>query len=104
MDPEVAVKETTRSVSTPEGEAGVYIARPDGDGPFPVVLFFHHGPGFDEGSKQAVRMIAEEGYYVAAPDRYWREQPWLTFDMAKARSEGPDSEETKRLFKILRGT
>ena len=28
---------------------GVHIVRADGDGPFPVIVFFHHGPGLDEG-------------------------------------------------------
>jgi carboxymethylenebutenolidase len=98
------MQETSRTIHTPDGEAGVHTARPDGDGPFPVVLFFHHGPGFDEGSKEAVRMIAEQGYYVAALDRYWREQPWMQFNMAKAMAEGPRSDEMRRLFSVLRGT
>ena len=96
--------ETTGTITTPDGEAGLFIARPDGDGPFPVVIFFHHGPGFDEGSKDAVRMIAEQGYYVAALDRYWREEPWLELDMAKAMAEGPNSDDMKRLFALVRGT
>ena len=54
----------------------VHVVKPDGDGPFPVVLFFHHGPGFDEGSKQLVQTIADRGYYVAAIDRYHRFEPW----------------------------
>ncbi|MEZ5264342.1 MAG: dienelactone hydrolase family protein [Acidimicrobiales bacterium] len=29
-----------------------------------LVVFFHHGPGLDEGSKQTMARIAEWGYYV----------------------------------------
>ena len=80
----------------------VYVQKPDGDGPFPVIVFFHHGPGFDEGSKQAVRMIADQGYFVAAPDRYRRFEPWVEFDLATMRD--PDSPERERMMNMLFGT
>lgn len=54
----------------------VHVEQPDGDGPFPVIVFFHHGPGFDAGSEEAARMIADQGYFVVAPDRYRRFEPW----------------------------
>lgn len=91
-----------RSVSGPEGEIGVHVVRPDGDGPFPVVVFFHHGPGYDEGSKEAARMIAAQGYYVVVPDRYWREEPWIEFDLKKMRE--PGSEEGRRMFGLILDT
>ena len=81
------------------------MAKPDGDGPFPVVVFFHHGPGFDDGSKQLVEMIADRGDYVAAIDRYHRFEPWVRFDMAKARDpKNPDNPERKRMMSMLFGT
>jgi carboxymethylenebutenolidase len=78
--------------------------RPDGDGPFPVVVFFHHGPGFDEGSDEAVQMIADAGFYVAALDRYWRHEPWITFDMAKLRSPEEPNPERDRFMSVITGT
>ena len=80
------------SVPTPDGEMGAYVRRPDGDGPFPVVVYFHHGPGLDGGSKQSMDLLADAGYYVASHDRYNRHGAWLTFDTKALRSEGPDSE------------
>ncbi|HEX9258644.1 MAG TPA: dienelactone hydrolase family protein [Acidimicrobiales bacterium] len=96
--------EETRSIDTPDGPLGVYSCRPDGAGPFPVVMFFHHGPGMDEGSKQAAARIAAGGHYVVAHDRYHRFGPWITADIAALRAAGPDSDEAKRFWGILLGT
>ena len=67
----------TLTLSTSDGDLGVHIERPDGDGPFPVIVSFHHGPGLDDGSRDAMRMLAEAGFYVISHDRYHREAPWL---------------------------
>jgi carboxymethylenebutenolidase len=80
----------TRTITTKDGEMGVVVSHPDGDRPFPVVLFFHHGPGLDDGSQQAVRTISDAGYYVIAPDRYYRHGSFLAFDMRALRSPDAD--------------
>jgi carboxymethylenebutenolidase len=64
------------TLATPDGDMGVHVVRPDGDGPYPVIVFFHHGPGLDDGSKEAMQNLADEGYYVISHDRYHREAPW----------------------------
>ena len=46
----VGMETSTDEITTPSGPMGVHVVRPDGDGPFPVIVFFHHGPGLDEGS------------------------------------------------------
>jgi carboxymethylenebutenolidase len=93
------------SIATADGEMGAYVRRPDGDGPFPVIVYFHHGPGLDEGSKESMQLLANAGYYVVSPDRYHREGPWLTFDPAAMRSGGPEADAIrKRMFSILLGT
>jgi carboxymethylenebutenolidase len=76
---------------------GIYAVRPDGDGPFPVVVFFHHGPGLDEGSKETMAHIAEWGYYVVTHDRYHRAEPWY-----QMRSRSDD--EMKKMFGLVLGT
>ena len=79
---------------------GVHIVRPDGDGPFPVIVFFHHGPGLDEPSKTTMQMLADHGYYVISHDRYHREGPWyhLTPEMRS------DQDTMKKFFGVLTGT
>jgi carboxymethylenebutenolidase len=76
---------------------GVHIERPDGDGPFPVVVFFHHGPGLDDGAKKTMARIAEWGYYVISHDRYHRAEPWYTM---KSRAD----DEMKKMFGLVMGT
>ena len=67
----------THTLTTPDGDMDVHVVRPDGDGPFPVVVFFHHGPGLDGPSKETMQMLADAGYYVISHDRYHREQAWF---------------------------
>ncbi len=72
-------------VPTPEGDMGIQVVHPDDDGPFPVIVFFHHGPGLDDGSELAMRSLADAGYYVVSHDRYHRERPWYVLTPATAR-------------------
>jgi carboxymethylenebutenolidase len=94
----------TRTITTSDGEMGVVVNHPDGDGPFPVVLFFHHGPGLDEGSQQVAATISEAGYYVISPDRYYRHGRFLVFDMAKRTAGGADPEAALDFRAIFAGT
>jgi carboxymethylenebutenolidase len=105
FDVGVSMTEEMLSVPTPDGEMGAYVRRPDGDGPFPVIVYFHHGPGLDGGSKESMQRLANAGYYVVSPDRYHREGAWLTFDPKVMRSGTPEGDELrKRMFSILLGT
>jgi carboxymethylenebutenolidase len=88
---------TTEMISSPSGPMGVHVVRPDGDGPFPVVVFFHHGPGLDEGSKRTMARIADWGYYVVSHDRYHRAEPWYQM---KDRSDA----EIGKMFGLVLGT
>jgi carboxymethylenebutenolidase len=79
-----------RTITTRDGDMGVVVSHPDGAGPFPVVVFFHHGPGLDDGSRELITTIGDAGYYVVAPDRYWRQGSFLNFDMHALRSPDAD--------------
>jgi carboxymethylenebutenolidase len=87
----------TETLRTSDGAMGIHIVRPDGPGPFPAVVFFHHGPGLDDGAKQTMARIAAWGYYVVSHDRYYRAEPWYTM---KSR----DDEEMKRMFGHIMAT
>jgi carboxymethylenebutenolidase len=91
--------EQTETLATEDGPMGVHVVRPDGEGPFPVIVYFHHGPGLDDGSKASMARIAEAGYYVISHDRYHREQPWLVVERGKT-----DDETMERFWEILMGT
>ena len=91
--------EQTETLATEDGPMGVHVVRPDGEGPFPVIVYFHHGPGLDDGSKASMARIAEAGYYVISHDRYHREQQWLVVERGKT-----DDKTMERFWEILMGT
>jgi len=91
--------EQTETLATEDGPMGVHVVRPEGDGPFPVIVYFHHGPGLDDGSKESMARIAGAGYYVISHDRYHREQPWLVVERGKT-----DDKTMERFWEILMGT
>jgi carboxymethylenebutenolidase len=53
-------------------EIHAYIARPDGEGPYPGVVMVHHAPGWDEFYREFARRFAEHGYIAIVPDLYER--------------------------------
>ena len=93
-----------RTITTDEGELTVVVSHPDGDGPFPVVLSFHHGPGLDDGSRQAIQRISDAGYYVISPDRYYRHGKLIVMDMRKMAAPDTDPKERERVQEIFMGT
>lgn len=93
-----------RTINGPDGEFGLRVHRPDADAPHPVVLFFHHGPGLDDDSKDAMRILADAGYYVAAPDRSYRHAPWLTYDVGSLVAQGMDSPAFQEFVQVLLST
>jgi len=61
-----------------------YFARPLGPGPMPGVVVIHHGPGWDEGSKEITRRFAVNGYAAICPHLYHRAGPDASPDDAAA--------------------
>jgi carboxymethylenebutenolidase len=88
--------EQWHTVDTADGPMGLYVVRPDGDGPNPVVVSFHHGPGLDAGSREAMARIAAWGYYVVSHDRYHRDAEWYVMDRSAATEE-----DQKRFFEMF---
>ena len=62
----------------------VYIARPDGDGPYPGVVMTHHAPGWDEFYREFARRFAEHGFIVAVPNLFERFGQGTPEDVAAA--------------------
>lgn len=87
----------TETIETASGPMGLYIVRPEGDGPFPVVVSFHHGPGLEQGSKDTMARIAQWGYYVISHDRYHRQETWYTM-------AGRTDEEVQKMFGLITTT
>ena len=47
-----------------------YVAKPEGDGPFPTVIMIHEFWGLNQSIVSKADLLAEEGYFVIAPDTF----------------------------------
>ena len=88
-------------VTTPDGEMKVFLVHPSQGGPFPVAILFMDGIGYREQIRANARRFADAGYYVAAPDLFYRSGDGTILDMTKLISVGMDSPEGKRFREIV---
>jgi carboxymethylenebutenolidase len=75
-------------VRTADGEMTVFVAHPDGDGPYPVAVLYMDGVGYREQVKENARRFAADGYYCVAPDLFYRAGKKLSFDFSRMGEEG----------------
>jgi carboxymethylenebutenolidase len=61
------------TVSTADGTMDVFITRPDGAGPFPIVVQLMDGLGMREELHGHARRVAGWGYCVVSPDLFYRQ-------------------------------
>jgi carboxymethylenebutenolidase len=66
------MQEQELDIQTRDGAMNTFITRPDGEGPFPVVMFLMDAPGKREELHDMARRIATVGYYVMLPNLYYR--------------------------------
>jgi carboxymethylenebutenolidase len=95
---EVAMQEKEIRVKTADGEMRTFVVHPDGAGPFPVAVLYMDGVGYRDQVKDNARRFAAAGYYVVAPDLYYRSGEGLTFDMSRLATSGPDDPERQRMM------
>lgn len=69
-------------ITTPDGVADSYLVRPDGDGPFPGVLFYPDAFGPRPRLYEMAERIAEQGYAVLVPNLLYRGGRAPQFDLA----------------------
>ena len=62
----------TERLKTNDGTMEVFITRPEGKGPFPVVIQIMDGLGMRDELQGHARRTASWGYYVLAPDFFYR--------------------------------
>ena len=66
------MQERLINVETSQGDMETFVVHPDGDGPFPVVLFYMDAPAIREELYDMARRIADQGYFVLLPDLFYR--------------------------------
>jgi carboxymethylenebutenolidase len=64
-----------------------YLARPEGDGPFPGVVVIHHYPGWDQWTLEVCWKLANHGFATISPHLWHRFGPGDPEDVA-ARGRG----------------
>jgi carboxymethylenebutenolidase len=92
------------TIPTPDGNMSAVAKRPEGSGPFPVVVLFHDGPGVRPSTHDVVRRVAEAGYYVVSPDRYHRNGQFVHMEPEELFALSQDSPEFKSFMGMLMGT
>jgi carboxymethylenebutenolidase len=82
-------------VPTADGEMTVFVAHPDGDGPYPVAVLYMDAIGYREQIKENAKRFAAGGFYCVAPDLFYRTGDRLAFEVKDLMD--PESE-TGKLF------
>ncbi len=59
--------------STDDTPMVTFVVHPEEQGPHPLVIFFMDAPGMREEIRDMARRLASSGYYVMAPQLYYRE-------------------------------
>jgi carboxymethylenebutenolidase len=69
---EACTMQTTVQITTADGTADAYLAKPAGDGPFPAVLMHMDAFGLRPRIAEMAERIAERGYVVLVPNLFYR--------------------------------
>ncbi|RZT88511.1 carboxymethylenebutenolidase [Pseudonocardia sediminis] len=75
---------TELTIRTDDGDAPATLHTPDGDGPWPGVLFYVDAGGVRAAMHDMAAHLAVLGYAVLVPDVYYRHGDWEPFDLATA--------------------
>jgi carboxymethylenebutenolidase len=86
--------EKTVEIKTTDGTMPTTIVHPDSGGPFPVILYLMDAPGIRPAFLDMVRRLAGAGYYVMAPDLYYRSAPVPPIKFG-------DPDDMKRMFDLI---
>ena len=81
-------------IQTRDGKCPTYVYEPEGDGPWPAVLVFMDGIGIRPAVFELAERIAKMGYFVVAPDLFYRAGP---YEPMNAKTVFSDPEQLKVL-------
>ena len=85
-------------VPTPDGTCPSVLTVPDGEGPWPAVIFFMDAGGVRSAMKHMCERLAGMGYVVLLPVMYYRHGPYEPFNVETVFS---DPDERTRLFSLV---
>lgn len=58
-------------IKTEDGTMPTFTCCPEGEGPFPAIIFYMDAPGIREELYTMARRMASEGFYVILPDLFY---------------------------------
>ena len=78
------MSKTEVSIPTPDGPARAYTFHPQGEGPWPAVIFFMDAPAIRPALFEMCERLAGNGYFVLLPDMFWRAGPYEPINLREA--------------------
>jgi carboxymethylenebutenolidase len=93
-------------IPTGDGRITTFIAHPEREGPFPVILLYMDAPGIREELRDMARRLGTSGYYVMLPNLYYRSGEMELGDLsgADARKQMFELMESLTIAKIMEDT
>ncbi len=67
----------TITITGPDGSFSGYLAKPDGDGPFPAIVVIQEIFGVNAVMRGICDSLAKQGYLALSPDLFWRIEPGI---------------------------
>lgn len=86
------------SFTSPDGPCRTWIFRPDGQGPWPVVVFLHDGFGVRPAMIKMAQRLSEHSYIALMPDLFHRNGAYDPVDVRAAFASGDAPGEARRLL------
>ncbi|HEX5107823.1 MAG TPA: dienelactone hydrolase family protein [Vicinamibacterales bacterium] len=91
-------------VTTQDGVIDCHVFRPNGDGPWPPVLFYMDAFGVRPALASMAERLASHGFVVAIPNLYYRSGSYAPFDSSKVFTEGPERDRFKGMIASISDT
>jgi len=67
----------TITIQSPDGTFSGYLAKPEGDGPFPAIIVIQEIFGVNAVMRNICDDLAKDGYLALSPDLFWRIEPGI---------------------------
>lgn len=96
------MSETRIEVATGQGIMDGRLFLPEGEGPWPLVVFYMDAFGLRPALSQMGERLSAAGYVVAQPNLYWRHGAFAPFDVKTAFSDPPERERVLALLRSVK--
>jgi carboxymethylenebutenolidase len=101
------MKTSWENVTVDNSPMGMYLAQPEGPGPFPAILVIQNQDGVKEFTQEMTRRVSEAGYIGIAPQLYHREgeptTPEQTASIKHSRSDVKVMNDLNATISFLKG-